>query len=77
MRFRVVPVLLAVGALLTACSADPATPAPAEPPSEPAASVDVTPSPEPPPQRLQAGNPDGRAAVPPEARAEDTSRPTT
>jgi hypothetical protein len=78
-RFRVVPVLLAAGALLAACAAEPASPAPTDPASEPGvsapASADVTASPEPPPPRLRAGNPDGRAPVPPEAQPEDTSRP--
>jgi hypothetical protein len=70
-------VLLAVGALLTACATtDPATPAPTEAAGEPSSSqtAEVTPSPEP-PRRLRAGNPEGRASIPPEAQPEDTSRP--
>lgn len=72
MRIRVLAALLVVGALLTACTGEPTVPT--EPSGEAVASetVDVTPSPAP---RLQAGNPDGRAPIPPEAQPEDTSRP--
>jgi len=84
-RFRVVPALIAVGALLTGCLANPTTPAPTELPSESSsdaaaaevtAPTDATPSPAgPPAPRLQAGNPAGTAPIPPEAQPEDTSRP--
>ena len=76
------------GAWLAGCGGRPATPA-ATPPAEadaPAAgsvpsppahpSQPPSPPPAPPPAPAAAGNPDGKAAVPAEARAEDTSKPT-
>src|SRR5438045_1536155 len=88
MRGRWAPVgavLLVAG--LAGCSADgtivaarlPAgtSPVPAVSSVPSAAPVSAPPSTAPPPARLPAaGNPDGRAAVPAEARAEDTSRPS-
>ncbi|MEW2383681.1 hypothetical protein AB0873_16570 [Micromonospora sp. NPDC047707] len=86
----VLAALAVVAATLAACgSTEPATPAPvaasATPPSSasavdrPAARAGLggpSPSPRPSARPAPAGNPDGAAAVPAEARAVDTSRPT-
>ncbi|MER7455508.1 hypothetical protein [Micromonospora sp. NPDC126480] len=87
----VLAALAVAAATLSACgSAEPGTPAPVAASSaapsatsstadQPAARTGLgapSPSPRPSTRPAAAGNPDGRAAVPAEARAVDTSRPT-
>lgn len=77
---RVVSLLLAAGVALAGCSADPAGPAPSESPPGESSSPGPIPTPDiGTPTAVAAGpvagNPAGRAPVPPEAQAEDTSRP--
>jgi hypothetical protein len=69
--------LLVAGLALSACGTAAVTTASAPPSATPAPSPAPSPTPAPPPaSRLSAGNPDGRATVPADGRAVDTSRPT-